>query len=343
MSLLIHKYIPKKTDEFIFNTHIIKSIEEQKNNSNLNLFNFIIYGNYGSGKNSICYYLINSYFNNDNHIYNKKLIDFEINTNIISIVKSIYHYEIDVNDNKYSDKKIIIDFILEICQTINLSNNTYKIIIIKNSELLTLNIQMSLINIVDKYKETSRFFFLCNSILKLKDNLLSRCLLINLKSPDDKHIKLILNNIIVKENINIKNNEIDKIIKLSNNNISEAIFSLEYFKFSSKIIENPINITMNNFIKEFTSNFNIEKVRNSIYELLINDISYDTFFIFFIKNIDTYINLNIEQKKDIIEAISYYSYIINKGYRIIFHFETVIIYIQNIIQNKKITLKKDFF
>jgi DNA polymerase III delta prime subunit len=343
MSLLIHKYIPKTDDEFIFNTNIVKSIEYQKNTCNLNLFNVIIYGNYGSGKNSICYYLINSYFNNDNHIYNKKAIDFEINSNIISIVKSIYHYEIDVNDTKYTDKKIIIEFLLEICKTINLGNNTYKIIIIKNIELLNINIQMSLINIIDKYKETSKFFLLCNSIIKLKENLISRCLIINLKNPNDKEIKDILTNIIIKENINIKQNDISKIIKLSSNNITEAIFLLDYFQFSSKILINPSHESMNNLIKEFISNFNIDKVRNYIYDLLVNDISYDTFFIFFIKNIDTFISLKVEQKKNIMEGISYYSYLINKGYRTIFHFETAIIFIQNIIQEKKITLKKDFF
>ena len=130
MELLVHKYLPKKKEDFLFHHKYLKALDNFRSQSQI--LNMIIYGNYGTGKNTLCNYFINSYFNFDNQVYNTKLVEYEINEkSTISILKSPCHYLIDVCDNKYNDKKIISDFIGEISKTINISNNSYKIIVIK--------------------------------------------------------------------------------------------------------------------------------------------------------------------------------------------------------------------
>lgn len=122
MELLYHKYQPRKKEDFIFNQQYLEVLDNFSSQSHI--LNMIIYGNYGTGKNTLCNYFINSYFNFDNQVYNTKMVEYELNEkSTINILKSPYHYIIDVCDNKYNDKKIISDFIEEISRTINISNN----------------------------------------------------------------------------------------------------------------------------------------------------------------------------------------------------------------------------
>ena len=77
MELLVHKYQPKKREDFIFHQSYLDILDNFRSHSQI--LNMIIYGNYGTGKNTLCNYFINSYFNFDNQIYNTKMVEYEIN------------------------------------------------------------------------------------------------------------------------------------------------------------------------------------------------------------------------------------------------------------------------
>ena len=97
----------------------------------------------------------------------------------------------------------------------------------------------------------------------------------------------------------------------------------------------------NNFAEKIFDDIDIVDIRKSIYDLLLYDISFDEFSLILIEKLGEQQNLNIEQRYKIMESISYYSYVINKGYRSIFHFESLIIFIINVIKNNDIKLIKE--
>lgn len=339
MELLAHKYQPKKKEEFIFHQKYLEVLDTFRKHSQI--LNMIIHGNFGTGKNTLCNYFINSYFNFDNQVYNTKLVEYEINEkNTITILKSPYHYIIDVCDNKYNEKKIISDFIEEISKTINISNNSHKIIVIKGSDNFTLNIQNTITNLMELYSQTCRIIFICNNISKLSENLSSRCFTFHVENPSDKDISKVLQNIIDEENIKISKSKIQKIVSNSQSNINDAIFMLEKYELLDAL-DLDINFQfINEFVEQLFNGLEILEIKKAIYELLLYDITFDDFFLAVINKMGS-INLKDEQRFKIIEAISYYSYLINKGYRPIFHFESLIIFIINILKNNDIKLIKE--
>lgn len=324
MELYVHKYKPKKYDDFLFHTDYLDSFHTFHTQSEL--LNIIIYGDYGSGKLCLSEYLINLYNHFDNQVYNTKVMDYEIEDNGIYILKSACHYMLDVCDSKYNDKKIISDFIGEISKTINICNNNYKTILIKNADHFSIQAQNTIINLLENYFVNCRIIFICNNITKLSDNLISRCLLLHINSPSKQDINNVLENIIQKEKIKIDEKKLEHIIELSDFNINDAIFLLEHYHWMGYIQINPIQNLISNFIQNIFIPMDIIDIKKNIYELMIYDISFDEFSTHLIKYLGE-IELNFKKRFKIIEAISYYSYLILKGYRAIFHFECLIIFI----------------
>ena len=339
MELLVHKYQPKKKEDFLFHQAYLEILDNFRSQSHI--LNMIIYGNYGTGKNTLCNYFINSYFNFDNQVYNTKMVEYELNEkSTINILKSPYHYIIDVCDNKYNDKKIISDFIEEISRTVNICNNSYKIIVIKGADNFSTNIQNTITNLMELYIHSCRIIFICNNISKLSDNLISRCFSFHVRSPSNDDISNVLTQMSKSENIKISKNKIQKIVSQCNCNINDAIFMLEKFNLIGNLEPNLNTQFIDNFIEQIFSNTDILEMRQSIYEMLLYDVSFDDFSMSIIEKLGDK-NLDLEKRFKIMEAISYYSYIINKGYRPIFHFETLIIFIINVLKNNDIKLIKE--
>ena len=340
MELLVHKYQPQKKEDFIFHTEYLDALDNFRSHSQI--LNMIIYGNYGTGKTTLCNYFINSYFNFDNQVYNTKMVEYEVNEkSIINIFKSPCHYVIDVCDNKYNDKKLISDFIGEISKTINISNNSYKIIVIKGADNFSITTQNTITNLLELYTHSCRIIFICNGISKLSDNLMSRCFSLHISNPSDNDIQRTLSRIVENENIKISQSKIQKIVSKSQQNINDAIFMLEQYELSGVLDFNLNTQFINNFAEKIFGGIDIVDIRKSIYDLLLYDISFDEFSLILIEKLGEQKNLNIEQRYKIMESISYYSYVINKGYRSIFHFESLIIFIINVIKNNDIKLIKE--
>ena len=340
MELLVHKYQPKKREDFIFHHNYLDVLDNFRSHSQI--LNMIVYGNYGAGKNTLCNYFINSYFNFDNQVYNTKMVDYEVNEkNIINILKSPYHYVIDVCDNKYNDKKLISDFIEEISKTINISNNSYKIIVIKGADNFSITTQNTITNLLELYTHSCRIIFICNSISKLSDNLISRCFSLHITNPNNDEIQKTLSKIVKEEDIKMTPTKIQKIVSKSEQNINDAIFMLEQYELSGVLDLNINSQFINNFADQIYSDIDIEDIRKSIYDLLLYDVSFDEFSLILIEKLGNQEQLNDEQRYKIMESISYYSFMINKGYRSIFHFESLIIFIINVIKNNDIKLIKE--
>lgn len=340
MKLFQHKYIPIKKDDFYFNQDKLEIIDKYL--EKFELPNCIFYGPYGSGKLVLAKYLINQYFNNDNLVYYSKKIIYNLKEEEIDIQKSIHHYEIDCNNFNLNDKKFIVEFISEISKTNNINNNKIKIIIIKNAENLSYNTQIIISKLIEDFFKTCRFIFISHSLTKLISKLRTHCQLINIRKPSIDKINLILNNISINENINT-----DCLEEISINcdlNINSAIFMLQQYQFTDSIVN---NFNYQPYIKQFIETimkFNerdISKLREEIYNILIYDINIYNLLELFLIQIYNNETLDNDNKFKILTAITNYSYITNKGYRQVYHYELLFYSVINILKNNDITLLND--
>ena len=203
----------------------------------------IFSGNYGIGKSTFAYHLINYIFSKNED----KKYDFNEN----SILKSNRSYNLILNNSHPNfflissddDKKNIqISKIREMINFTNKSsfNNECKIILIDNVEYLNLNSINALLKIIEEPNDKIFFLLIHNNKTKILDTLKSRCIKFNLYLKNEDKLKIInkLSNseFYNKLNNDFKNNYISPgdIISLygffKNNNIDESISIDDFLK-----------------------------------------------------------------------------------------------------------------
>jgi DNA polymerase III delta prime subunit len=295
---LINKYKPKDLEDINLDKYSKNIINMYMKN---NKYNFIIQGNICSGKSSLINILINKYYNiNSNNINNN------LNNNpdilYINLLK-------DYGINYYRNE------IKNFCNINNFTNNNKKkTIVIDDIDQINDNCQQIIISLINKYNNIN-FLFSFFDYNKINENFLNILELIYIKPISVDFIKKILKNIIIKEQLNISDNIIEKIIKLSNYCIPESINNLNKIILFNNIdnnIDNNINVEnilsnitidyFNKYInycktKNFKNSFNhILKFVDSGYSVI--DIIED--FFLYIKN---YSDLEDKYKFEIIKVI----------------------------------------
>lgn len=253
--------------------NIFKSLSKE------NIPNILLYGEEGSGKKTLIY----SFFNN---IKKKKYIEkYKINNKEIEyiIFKNNEYIELDLKELGIYKKFILKDIIKKITETKKVDNNKNKIIIIHNIYLLNIDDQFILRKIIEENIINCRFILISNTINNLIEAIKSRCLILKTPGFNKKIISNKLNNIIKKENLEIKKKILNDIINNSNNNLKKSILELNTFVNIKKIIINDnekeyskiINENKGNMILNLFKNFknkqiNYDKVDEILYKLIIN-------------------------------------------------------------------------
>ena len=162
------------------------------------------------------------------------------------------------------------------CQTPSMVKDKKKIIILDDLDFIHKQSQQVFRNCIDKYSHKVHFIASCSNIQKIIENLQSRCNIIKVPSLTKPKLKLILNNIINKEDINISEKAKNIIIKISNGSIRLLINYLEKFKLLDYDIDdkNVINICtnisysqFNSYTKEWYVNKNLKKSVKTIMDI----------------------------------------------------------------------------
>lgn len=189
-----------------------------------NIPNILIYGEEGSCKKTLIY----NFFKNVEK--NKKKIEYKINYKKINffIYYTKYYIEFDIKQIIKYKKIVLIEFIKEINNTKNI-NNDLKIIIIHNINLLGLDEQFILRKIIEKNYKYCRFILISNTINNIIEPIKSRCFLIKTPGFTKSFIKQKLNEIIKKEDIEIDNQSLNKILEISNKNLKKALLELDFY------------------------------------------------------------------------------------------------------------------
>lgn len=153
-----------------------------------------------------------------------------------------------------------------------------KIIILDESDFLTLNAQSALRNIIETFSDNCRFIFTCNYIERILPAIRSRLEEFELKPPSKSEIAKKCADILNKENIKFDNKSIANLVNLTYPDNRQTLIKLQSFSKSGELLIESILSNVGkveeNFIKLMKGNFdNFNKIRKLILDLDLKDYS----------------------------------------------------------------------
>ena len=198
------------------------------------------------------------------------------------------YIEINSSDNRGINyyKDVLMKFI---------DNKTIKnkTIFLDEADNLTNDSQLYINNIIEYINDNNmdtRFIVVCNYINNIDENILNKCFVFRFKNMTEKNIKKVFNEMIVKNNLKIKNKT--NLIKSFNNDFRNLNF---YFNLKTDIYQvKDYDLIYKKIIKYLLSDKKIDIKYKKIEEILINENIeniLDNFFKYCLNN------TNIEKKK----------------------------------------------
>lgn len=271
----IEKYRPNTFNELAHHTQIKKTLENMITNNNM--MNVIFVGNMGSGKSSTA------------RVISKKLFGTKENMMCMKLNASDQRGVNEIRDT------------IEKFASSSFDNTKTRMIILDEADAMTLDAQIVLSQLMDKYSKKLFFCVICNYIRKIHYTIKSRCITFRFNSltPDSVFNRLLT--ITKTENITISEPVLKEIAILANGDLRRAINILytvtfdpninieslyNYVKIPSKnqsknIIDiltrgDPINKTFKTIDELITLNgFNIFQLLQIIIDYLIANKIYD--------------------------------------------------------------------
>lgn len=268
------KYFPKRNSDCIFHKSLIEKLENYGKFNNL--LNTIIYGPEGSGKKTICYFLLSNLLGTSiSDLLNINISEEVFKDQKYTLISNNYFFEIDAMEIKYSDKKILTNFILQIAETFDVCTFKYKILIISNAQYISHDMQFSLRYLIDTCINNLRIIFITTNLDRMDDTIQSRCCLLNVPNNPSELIENWVQSIAKKENIEISKDEVVKIIQNSNKNLNKILICLYGLKCGimipivhKSIVDEIIRIA-------HKKNTKIHEIREIAYFIASFDIKFD--------------------------------------------------------------------
>lgn len=273
----VEKYRPSDLSSIISHEDILNTLKNLINNNKLP--HLIFYGPPGTGKTTTILACAKQIYG-----VNYKSIILELNGSDergISVVRE------HIKD--FSNTQIMLSQIMNI-------NYKYKLVILDEADSMTIDAQFALRRVIENCSKNTRFCIICNYLTKIIPGIQSRCAVLKFTPIQfDDHYKY-MNNIINLEKINITEDCINNIIKISEGDMRKSINILQslYLINSNNIIITKDLYQMIGYLEPDES----IKIMNYLFEdKSLNEI-YNTILKFKEKN-----NLSIN---DIIKELSHF-------------------------------------
>ena len=170
--------------------------------------------------------------------------------NDCDICKSITNgNNIDVIDLDAASNRGIDDIrVLRDAVKLSPANSKAKIYIIDECHMLTNDASNALLKTLEEPPAHVYFILATTNPEKLIETIKSRTTIISFSKASKEEIKRSLERIIKKEEIKIKEEELEKIIKLARGSFRDAVKSLEQFMSDSSFLENSIESESNELV-----------------------------------------------------------------------------------------------
>jgi DNA polymerase III delta prime subunit len=313
--MLYEKHKPIFLDDFKIHLNLLPKLQTL---CKKDISNILIYGQKGIGKMTIVRCLLNTHFNTN--IITKN-IEIKINSIELKFNSSNYYFEIILNN--YYNRKKFEEVLLYLCEGSDI-NNKFKLIIIKNIDVID-ELSFKIIkSIIEKKHDSIRFILISSNISNLNNFIKGNFLLLRVPFPDKIELFHYVSNIYP----NVKNSKIKSTIDESNN-LNDIFISLEISKILPNYV-NPYRIAINKLIKLIEGNTinNILKIRDELYNIMSKN--YDLKIIsngiynHFLKS-----SIENNNKTKIIELFTEYDDK-NKSFKDIINIESLLINLMNL-------------
>ena len=272
--------------------------------------NIIIYGNTGSGKSILVKNLLRD-------IYPGKVKHMNVYF-CLSLHNNYYLFRCSYITNKLK----FMNYIKNIVKTYDHYNNQCKYIILDQFEKLNTQMQNIMKVIIEKAYYTCKFIIITNQYNKAIPPIKSRCICIRVPSPTQYDKYIYCKRLLDKSHLSYNDFLLSKDCK------SLTLQDIIYKYHSIIIIKNGLYNSISSFIHKSTLTYNhihqIRSITSKIKELDINPTYIMNRIIFELKESDPY--------KKVIHACNDYNYRIINSYRELIHIESLIIYL-NLIMN----------
>ena len=264
----VEKYRPSKFDDIVLdpnNKKILTNIVKRDHFPNL-----LFYGPPGTGKTTTIISLINKYQEHFNQKYKGLII------------------HLNASDERGID--IIRNQINHFVSSSGLFNKGLKFVILDEVDYMTKNAQQALKYLLQKCNKNVRFCLICNYISRIDVPLQNEFIRLRFNQLPITDIYNFLNNISLKEGLNLSNNSLKSIQKLyksdirsminymqSNQNLTNSymIIEDEQYKNLTSLLTNKSLSECEIYISEISKRFNVDKrsiFKNYFNYLITNNI-----------------------------------------------------------------------
>ena len=285
----VDKYIPKNINDIFFHKKIYELLEIMANDDSVP--HLLFHGPPGCGKKTMVNIFMQLLFGNT--INSTKNVSYSVSGsgNLVTVeqfLQSFHHIFIEPKGNNH-DRYLIHDvikvYVGRASYNIIKSKHNFKLVVINNVDIMSESVQFSLRRTIEQYSDQCRFIIISNSISKVIDPLASRCLCINVTSPNISEIIDYTFYIAKLENITISLDRLSYIITKYNGNIKNVLWLLQIFKINEYYINNIIDCfdQLKTLFNKLNITFNYDEYINSI--KIHND---NNMFIY--KNINNFVN-----------------------------------------------------
>ena len=234
-TIWVEKYRPTNLDSYIGNEHLKSKVEIYLESGDLP--HLLLYGKAGTGKTTLA-----------------KLL-----------VKNIECDCLYINASEENNVDTVRTKVKQFASTIGFKD--LKIIILDECDYITPNAQEALRNLMETFSKHCRFILTCNYVERIIDPIQSRCQSFQIIPPDRKEVAFHLSNILKKENVQFKNEDIVTIVNSGYPDIRRTINSAQRNVVNDKLKLDISSIIQNDYKLKLLKILETQNKKNAFKEI----------------------------------------------------------------------------
>ena len=296
-TLLNERYRPDNLDNYVGNSNLKSTLAKQLSQNDIQ--NYLFYGPAGTGKTTLAKLIVNN-------------LDCD----------SLY-----INASDERGIETIRDKVSGFASVASIK--PLKVVILDESDFLTIQAQASLRNVIETFSRTTRFILTCNFVERIIDPIQSRCQTFKIVPPTKKEVAVHVTGICDKENIGYEIPSIGKLVNKYYPDIRKMLNTVQASTVDGHLqLDDSLLVSssyMNSVLDELKQN-NYKNIRQIIADSGVDD--YEELFRFLYENASEYM-----PDKEGTAAILINEHLYKSNFRIDKEINLMSL-IQNLINNK---------